>query len=543
MAGGRDVLDPRARLMLAFDGRELPPTMARRLAEGPIAGITLFRFLNVDTPAQVRELTASVQRAALSFDAAAPGPVLIAADQEGGQLVALGEGTTPFPGAMALGAVGDAALAERVGHATGLELLAMGVNTAYAPSCDLADNPANPHIGIRSFGSDPEAVATLAAATVRGLRSAGVASGGKHFPGLGGSALDTHHELGVVLHDRARLEAAELLPFRAAIEAGADLVMSAHLALPALTGDPTLPATLSRAVMHDLVRDELGFGGLTITDALDMGALPQGDAQVIDVIAAIRAGVDLLLCTADPVAQARIEGGLLHAAARGLFDPAEMQASAGRLAALRRRLAEVAQAPLDVVRSAAHEALAREVAERSVTLVRDDDRRLPLRLPADARVVVVQPVGRDLTPADTSSTVRPHLADAIGRRHRGVEAIVVDEANDEQIAGARGRVAGADLLVLGTVSASMRPSHAALSNALLATGVPSVTVALRTPFDLTAYPSSTTHVCGYGILEPSCEAVAAALFGEIPFAGRLPAPIAGLYPVGHGLTNAPTREH
>ena len=137
----------------------------------------------------------------------------------------------------------------------------------------------------------------------------------KHFPGLGEADLDSHLGLPVVEHDRARLDATELVPFAAAIEAGADLVMSAHIGLPALTGDADLPATLSREVMHDLVRDGLGFRGLTITDALDMEALPQGSAQVVDVIAAIRAGVDLLLCAPDPERLARIEGAVAHAAA------------------------------------------------------------------------------------------------------------------------------------------------------------------------------------------------------------------------------------
>ena len=349
MGDAGDPLDPLGRLMLAFDGHELPDDVGRRFATAPAAGMTLFRFFNSGSPAQVRELTAAVQRAASAFDPGAP-PLLIAADQEGGQLDALG-GATPFPGNMALGAAGDEDLAERVGRATGLELLAMGANVSYAPVCDLADNPANPHIGIRSFGSEPADVARLSAAIVRGMRGSGIAAGGKHFPGLGGSDLDTHHELAVVAHDRARLDRAELVPFRAAIEAGAEVVMSAHLALPAVTGDASLPATLSRTVMHDLIRDDLGFRGLTITDALNMGALPQGDAQVIDVIAAIRAGVDLLLTMGDPVAQARIEGGLRHAAARGLFDADDMRASAERIHGLRRRLGEVEQPPIEVVRS------------------------------------------------------------------------------------------------------------------------------------------------------------------------------------------------
>ena len=153
----------------------------------------------------------------------------------------------------------------------------------------------------------------------------------------------------------------------------------------------------------------------------------------------------------------------------------------------------------------------------------------------------MQPAPRDLTPADTSSYVPPLLAGAIRRRHPRTEEIVVQAGAD--FAAIRAAIAGADMLVLGTVSASLDPAQAAHASALLELGIPTVTVALRTPFDLAAYPSSSTHVCAYGILEPMCEAVAAALFGEIPFAGLLPAPIPGLYPVGHGLTGGPTREH
>jgi len=175
------------RLMVAFDGTELPPEVAEAFVERPVAGVTLFAHHNVDTPAQVRELTAALQAAAGNGR-----PLLIAADQEGGQLNALGGGTTQFAGAMALGAIGDEGLAERVAGATARELRALGVNVNYAPVCDVANNPANPALGIRSFGDDPEAVGRLAAATVRGLQGDGVAATVKHFPGAGDTAADPH---------------------------------------------------------------------------------------------------------------------------------------------------------------------------------------------------------------------------------------------------------------------------------------------------------------------------------------------------------------
>jgi beta-N-acetylhexosaminidase len=185
-----------------------------------------------------------------------------------------------------------------------------------------------------------------------------------------------------------------------------------------------------------------------------------------------------------------------------------------------------------------HRALAAELAQRSITLVRNDDRLLPLRLAADARIAVVGSMPADLTPADTSSTVPPTLASALRRRLAGVEEVLLPAAPGEaEIAGLRDRLAAFDLVVVGTFSAHLQPAQAAVAAVVLASGKPTVTVALRPPWDLLAYPSARTHVASYGILPPSMEALAAALLGEAPFAGRLPVAIPGLHPRGHGLTS------
>jgi beta-N-acetylhexosaminidase len=513
--------DPRGRLMLAFVGTTLPAPIAARLRDIPAAGVTLFRHHNVKSPAQVRQLTAAVQRT--SADGGHRGPLLIAADQEGGQLIALGDSTTPFPGNMALGATGDLDLAERVGHAIGTEALAMGVNVIYAPSCDLATSPANPHLGIRSFGDDPVLVGAFAAAMVRGIRSAGAAATIKHFPGLGEADLDTHLALPDLGLDEAQLTARELLPFAAAIRAGADLVMSAHVALSPMTGAADLPATLAREVMHDLLRDRLGFRGVSITDALDMEALPQGDAQGIDAIAALQAGNDLLLCVPDQRKAARIEAAVTHAVARRLLDPKALRATDGRLAALRARLAEAPMPDLDIVGGVAHRALAREVAEASITLVRNRDALLPLRLPRGAFILAVMPRPRTLTPADTSDSVEPGLAAALRTYWPDVREIITSHPpTDDEIAAVVAAAAGAAVTIVGTIAASADRAQASLVDALLAAGRPVVTVALRTPWDLVAYPRAGTHVVAYGILGPTLDALAGSLFGERPFRGRLP---------------------
>ncbi len=513
--------------MLSFDGQEAPAAVLERLRSMPAAGVTLYRWRNAGPPAAVRALTASLEEAA-------GGPLLIAADQEGGQLDTFGEGVTAFPGAMALGATGDERLAARVAHATGLELRAMGVNVCYAPVLDLSTDPAHPALGIRSFGASPEAVARFGVATVRGLAAAGVAATAKHFPGIGDVDRDSHHELAAIAHDRDRFSTVELAPFRAAIAAGASLVMSGHVAVPGLTGRDDLPATLAPAVLQSLLRDDLGFDGLTITDALDMHALAQGTHQIVDLLAAIAAGVDLLLF-GDPTGLEELETALVLAARRGLVDLDSVEASLARIDGLRGRLAAVPSPELSVVGSAAHRALAAEVAARSITLVRDDAGLLPLHLDPDARVLAVMPRPTDLTPADTSSAVPPLLAGALRRIHPRVDEVVVDPLpSAADIASVREAARSADLIVVGTISASLQPAQTSLVEALLGLGRPTITVALRTPFDLASYPAAPTHLCTYGLLEPSMAALAAVLAGEADAPGRLPAPIPELYPVGWG---------
>jgi beta-N-acetylhexosaminidase len=520
------------KLMLAFEGYEVPERIAGWIRQRPTGGFSLFRPLNVQSPGQVRALTAELQR--LARQAGQP-PLLIATDQEGGQLNALGEETTQFAGNMALAAAADADLAFRTGQAIGRELAAMGVNINYAPNCDLNSNPDNPAAGIRTFGDDAALASQLAAAVTDGLQTAGVAATIKHFPGKGAAKVDSHYELPLIDHSRERLMAVELRPFQAALNTGAKLVMTGHFALPALTGSDELPATLSRAVMDRFLRQELGFDGVIITDALDMGALTQGAGQIVDVLAATRAGVDLLLTTNQPEVQERILAGLGLAYGRKLIRRRHLAPSLERIQALKAWTGRQTQPDLSVVNSAAHQQLAQELARRSITLVRDRAELLPLKLSAGTRVAVIMPQPADLTPADTSSFIQPTLAEAIRTYHTDVDEYITGHLPDPaEIAALKERLAGYDLLIVGTINASMQPAQAALAHELLALNIPAVMVALRVPYDLRAYPQAATYLCSYGILPPSMQALAAALFGQAPITGQLPVALAGLYPFGHG---------
>ncbi len=518
-------------LLPAFEGTEPPDWLLRRVAAGHAHGVTVFLRANAADADGLADLTARLHTAA-------PGglPLLIGADQEGGQLVGLGHDTTRFPGAMALGAADDVSLTEATGRAMGRELRALGVTVDYAPVCDVAVEPDNVSLGTRAFGSDPASVARHAAALTRGLQEGGVVATPKHFPGFGAVDADPHFALASIDLDLEELEARELVPFRGAFEAGARMVMSGHVALPGVTGERALPATVSRLVMHELLRERLGFNGVSITDAMDMKAVAQGVAGVVDSIVALRAGVDLLLMTPDRAAQRRLEEGLRQAALRDLVPASRIHASGRRLLRLRRWLKHFAWPERSYVKCQAHRELARRSARAAITLVRDEAGLLPLRLRDTELIVVITPQPRELTPADSSADEPLALAEAVRRHHADVAEVRVPAEPDEaDIAGARAAVTEAGLVIVATLATAVQPAQTRLVEAVLETGTPTVTVAMRTPYDLADYPASATHLCSYSIVPAAVGAVADALFGQAPITGRLPVDIPGLYPRGHGL--------
>lgn len=270
-------------LMPGFVGTELPAWLERRLKDG-LGGVCIFG-MNITSRDQLRELCAAI----LEANPAA----VISIDEEGGDVSRLYQAVgSPFPGNALLGRLDDAALTERTGAQVGWELRDVGVGLALAPDADVNSNPLNPVIGVRSFGTDPEAVATHVAAWTRGIEATGVASCAKHFPGHGDTAADSHHALPVITATSEELRTRELVPFRAAIAAGARTIMTSHIVVSAL--DPDVPATFSRAILQDLLRGELGFDGVIVTDALDMAGASADRGIPGAAVAAVAAGADLL---------------------------------------------------------------------------------------------------------------------------------------------------------------------------------------------------------------------------------------------------------
>lgn len=520
-------------MMLAFKGKDhLPSEMRDAVRKYRPAGFTLFRAFNIDQPAQVLNLTQSLQKAAQEDGLP---PFLIAVDQEGGQLMAIGEGTTPLPGNLALGAAGSPELARRAGEVLGRELAAMGINIDFAPSCDVNINPENPVIGTRSFGEDPISVSRLAAGMTAGIQASGVAATAKHFPGHGDTASDSHHGVPALPHQLERLWQVEFPPFRAAIQEGVKLVMSAHLALPAISGRNDLPSTLSQEILKGLLRKELGFDGVIVTDAMDMKAIQQGEGLGEDAVKAVAAGCDLLLLTTAPEDHRRVFDSLRRAVKNGALDPSQIFESVRRIHLLKQWLATQPVPPdLSVVGCASHRALANEIASRSITLVRDQAQILPLRLKDGQRLAVVLPQPLDLTPADTSSYVKPALARELRNQYPHIDEIIVPHSPDDQdIAVVLEQIRGCHAVVMGTINAFAQPGQAALVRAVLNTQIPTIVVALRMPYDLEAFPEAPTYLCTYSLLEPSMHALAQVLSGTAPACGRLPVSIPGMYPINY----------
>lgn len=456
-------------------------------------------------------------------------------------------GATAFPTAMAIAATGRDEDAYDVARAIAREARAVGIHVNFAPVVDVNNNPNNPVINTRSFGEDPERVARLAAQFIRGTHAGGAMATAKHFPGHGDTDVDSHVGLPVVTADLPRLNAIELVPFRAAIAAGADFVMSAHIALPALGGDSVTPATLRRDVMHGLLRDSLGFHGVTITDALSMQGVGKGYTIDETVVRSIMAGTDILLKPSSNDQRqneaTRAIDAVMAAIERGEITPARIDSSVTRILWVKARVGLAARRTVStdsvrtVVASSAHRALAQDVAQRAITLLRDSGAVVPLAPNGRIAIVNYMPetelkAGRAFSKemallqpnARVVAKISPSTAasqlDSIARTLRGADAVV--------IAAYVRRVEGE-----GRTSV---PPHIAAWIDSVATGPRTVVVAFGNPYLIRQFPRARTYMNTFGVGDALEIAAARALAGVQPISGKSPVSLPGFFKAGEGLT-------
>ncbi|HEU5173385.1 MAG TPA: glycoside hydrolase family 3 N-terminal domain-containing protein [Gemmatimonadaceae bacterium] len=501
-----------------------------------IGGVTM----SLGSPIEVAAKINTMQRASHV-------PLIVSSDLEPGlgrleggvfsHYLTIAGGATVFPQAMAIAATGREQDAHDVGNTIAREARAVGIQINFAPTVDVNNNPSNPVINVRSFGEDPQRVAALASAFVRGSMEAGVVATAKHFPGHGDTDVDSHVGLPVVGSDRAQLDTVELVPFRAAIAAGAPMVMTAHLALPAVL-DSATPATLAPTIMTNLLRDSLGFEGTTITDALTMEGVGKGYTQEESAVMAVKAGVDVLLMPRDA---RRAIDAVVAAVESGEIPAAAIERSVRRILELKARTG-VAFAPITdlerlrtVVGAPEHRALANQIAERAITLIKDSLNLVPV---TSGRVVVVQ-----YMPETELKAGRRFQAElqAGGRGTRVFKITPRSGAAELDSIAAIAR--GADRVILAAhvrrVEGEGRnaiPEHIATWMNGVAGTEKVVFIALGNPYLIRQLPAVGSYLVTFGVGEALERAAARAVTGQAPIGGKSPVSLPGFFTRGAGLT-------
>jgi len=467
-------------------------------------------------------------------------PLLIASDLErgtGNQIT----GATLFPTLMGVGAANSEELSFKMGQVTAIEGRALGIHMTYAPVIDVNINPDNPIINTRAIGEDPEQVSRLAAAFIKGCQANGMIATAKHFPGHGDTDQDSHSLLPTITADRERLDKVELYPYKKAIEAGVQAVMVSHLYVPALDPTPNLPASLSSAIMTDLLRKELGFRGLVVTDAMEMGGVTNSYSSTEAALRAILAGVDMVLLPLEP---GKVIDFLVEAARSGRLPAARVDESVRRVLEVKARLGlhldkfvDVEALPKKLGTKASLEQ-ARLTFEKAVTLVKNDGDMLPLRDPAKKISVL------SLSSDQADYFAGRSFADAVRIRSPRAQILYADsntgkEALDDMFF----KAAGTDAIVCAVFSSlrawkgsvGLDPRHVDLIKTLAATGKPVAVVNFGSPYLLRNFPEVAAYMCLYRNTPIAQDIAARAIFGEMDVTGKLPVSIPGLYPIGQGV--------
>jgi beta-N-acetylhexosaminidase len=464
-------------------------------------------------------------------------------------------GATQFPRQMAMGAIAagaegyDLRLVREQARITGVESRALGVHVNFAPVADVNNNPRNPVINIRSYGEDPARVASLVGAYVAGARDGGLIATIKHFPGHGDTDVDSHLGLPVITFDRTRLQSVELVPFQKGIERGAEAVMAAHIELPALDPAPSTPATFSKAILQDLLRKEMGFGGVVYTDSMSMDAVARMLPPAEAAIRAFVAGADQILHSPDPIAAFT---GIRGAVASGRITAAQLDASVGRVLRAKASVGLHLQRAIDLdavpvkVGGRAHQAIAQEAFTRAITLVKDDREQVPLTVARDTPVLYLSildylsgwqiaapsrtfiPELKKRWPNVTSIEVSDHtpkpeldLVRAVAARYGAIVASVFVRASS-----------GSGRLDLGPDLVRLLKD---LARASERTNTPFVTCFFGNPYTASFVPELPAMLLTYDFYDQPESAAVRALAGEAPIGGKLPITLSPQYRAGHGL--------
>ena len=502
--------------MVGFHGLEAPDYILEWLASGRIGGVILFSR-NIESPEQVAKLTQMCHQAAKH-------PILIGIDQEGGSVARLQKGFSQSPGAMALGASGSEDLAFRVSKVLATEMCALGINWDYAPVVDITHNISNPSVGTRSLGTDKDQVSRLAAAEVRGFQAGGVAACAKHFPGLGNTPIDTHEALAIIDTPLDFLWDNDLVPFRAAVKAGVKTVMVTHVTFEAL--DNQYPATLSPVIASQLLREKIGFAGVTTTDCMEMKAITSHYQPGESAVLAALAGHDLILFSHTRSVQEAAFDGLLNAAHTGRLSIEQIDASVERILALKEQVAIKTPPDLSLIGSQEHLQIMQEAARAGITILRADTDIFPL-VPDSGKHIGIIEFASYLESNAAESGGQTGFIARLSERLPRIDAVALQSNNASPTSSADALLLAerADILIVATRSAHLFPQQLEWASKYLVAAKQSILICLRNPYDVDVLPDADTVICTCGDNAPSIQAVVDALAGDYVPTGHLPVPV------------------
>jgi len=509
-------------LVVGFDGVELPQTLEEHVNQRRIGGVILFKR-NLFDADQTLRLTQSLQERVKTAGEALPPLIMI--DQEGGTVTRF-DFLTMLPSAMALGAADSRSYAYIAGEVCGKELHALGINVNCAPVLDLLTNPENHCIGIRSFGSDPKRVAELGAQYIDGLQSADVMAVAKHFPGLGAASFDTHHGPARIEKTLDQLLGSDLVPFRSAFECGVAMVMVTHAEYPNLPHDGSVPASLSKFILTDLLRDRMDFRGPVVSDDLSMGAITERWRPEEAAVRAIAAGADVLLFCHESDRIDSIHSALVAAVGDRTLPAERVLAAATRVLWLKteleaRRTAAEKKPTLDELDMDMHGLLVHEIAENAVCVVRDDANLLPID--TEVKILIIHPQLADrfnLPPSEP----RPSIYSATLEHFDCVAEVCYDrnEPSAADMSDIAQMAEAAEIIVLCTFSASSQPRQVELCQKIASLGKPCILITMNEPFDVNLVEGFGATIAAFGFDGPTVAALAAVLAGASDAGGVMP---------------------
>ena len=444
-------------------------------------------------------------------------PAFISVDQEGGMVARVRTGSTHFPSGMAVTASGiPLETVEYMGELVGEGLKNLGININHAPVADVNNNPQNPVIGARAYSDEPKVVAEMVCAYVKGLQRSGVIANVKHFPGHGDTDLDSHLDLPYINHDMERLHAVELVPFKAAIACGTASIMSAHIVFKAI--DKEYPATLSSKVIGELLRKDLGFGGLVISDCMSMEAIKENYTTPRGCVLAIKAGVDMICLNADIETQKQCVKQVYEAVMSGEISMDTIDAALMRIMEYKSKyICDNDTQPSEVY--PVHEKLADEISDKSITLAKDNKDVLPLR---GKSVFVIS------TPPYRASIANDDIYKARAFAKEASEALKADytiinrNPDETEIAEALAKSADHNIIVYAVCNATHNLGQVRLFDALKAAGKIVVLITLGLPYDILLMDSADAHIAAYEYTNRSVHSVLKSLVSEAELTGRMP---------------------